>query len=321
MKKQLDAVETFHNAFGQVNAYVPKLLSEKDLTSLMIKWHQETSHKLYSIDSFLNRINRGKNWNKFDQNDHPTKRRIRILKINKGSKNCVVSLCTFHKDYPHLLSGQIKSLKKTGFDGYHISFWGEFPNPTGKEIKYIGVPYCFKFFCIKYAAKMGFSNILWADSAMHFEKNPIDLFNFIENNGGYFQFYRNESNRFRKLFMTDISVKAANEIYGVDLLCDRLLNHRFIACGVFGLNMNHIKAGLFCDLYDKALQNGDVFCSGSADETVTSAILAMKPFKEFADNCDNYELNNNIIYAPQCEKMTSGKKGESILVWQNHRHP
>jgi hypothetical protein len=27
------------------------------------------------------------------------------------------------------------------FDGYHISFWGEFPNPTGKEIKYIAIPY------------------------------------------------------------------------------------------------------------------------------------------------------------------------------------
>lgn len=112
---------------------------------------------------FLNRLKRGVNWTQFGENDYPEKRRVTIEKINNGSDLCVISLCTFHKDYPNLLREQIKSLKRTGFDGYHISFWGEFPNPSGKEIRYIGIPYAFKIFGVEYALKNGFKKILWVD--------------------------------------------------------------------------------------------------------------------------------------------------------------
>jgi hypothetical protein len=298
---------------------IDKLLMEKDLTSAMITWHKETSHELDHISCFLNRINRGKNWNKFDFNDRPQRKKISVQKINQGSSNCVVSLCTFHKDYPKLLLQQIKSLKKSGFDGYHISFWGEFPNPTGKEIKYIAIPYVFKIFAIEYARKLGFNNILWADSAMHFQKNPKELFDFIEKNGGYFQFYRNEEAGFRKKYVTDISASAIEDLFGVKLFDGTILDNRFCWAAIFGLNLNHIAGSSFINHYNKATINGFPFTSGCADETVFTGILGIKDFQKLSNNCSNYELTNNVIYSPFCE-MSSGNK-DSILIWQPHRHP
>ncbi len=130
--------------------------------------------------TFYNRLKRGFNWFTKDAENQHRNKAILLKKINKGGSNCLVSLCTFQKDYPSLLKKQIIALKKTGFNGYHLSFWGTFPNPTGKEIRYTAVPYAFKIFAIQYAHKLGFNNVLWIDSALQPKKNPKNLLDFIK---------------------------------------------------------------------------------------------------------------------------------------------
>jgi len=74
--------------------------------------------------------------------------------------NCIVCCVPFNRIYPELVLSQVAALKETGFNGYYLYQIGGFPNPTGKEIRHVGVPHSFKIFMTLEAQRLGFSALL-----------------------------------------------------------------------------------------------------------------------------------------------------------------
>lgn len=304
-----------------------KLLQIKhdSIPLLLERWLRESNIYIKPNEipnsTFYNRLKRGFNWFIKDEENKHLNKSILLKKINKGGSDCIVSLCTFQKDYPSLLKKQIISLKKIGFNGYHLSFWGAFPNPTGKEIRFIAVPYAFKIFAMEYAHKLGFNNILWIDSALQPKKDPKSLLNFIKKNGAYFQYYRNEPDGYRKSYMLNVATQSILKNFKINIINDCILNHRFVAGGCIGLNFEHPLAQKFKELYLQAVEVGFPFASGCTDETVLSALLSKEEFESLSQTCDDFEKESNIIHVPHYQPLFSGKKGLSIFEYVPHRHP
>ena len=145
----------------------------------------------YELYDFKNRVSRGITQKLIDTSSNllPTKN---LYKIGNGGdgRNCFVCCTPFmHKinndenNSRFIASQQIlKSLESVGFNGYFYLFNGGFPNPTGTEMKYAGVPYCFKIFMMLEAQKKGFDKVIWIDSGCYALNNPQQLFNNLSKN-------------------------------------------------------------------------------------------------------------------------------------------
>jgi peptidoglycan/xylan/chitin deacetylase (PgdA/CDA1 family) len=107
----------------------------------------------------------------------PTKQ---IYKIGKGGENCFVCCTPLFNDRCDKSQNIIESFEKNNFDGYFILLNGGFPNPTGKEMKYCGIPYSFKIFMMLEAVKLGFEKIIWIDAACYCVNNPKRLFDLLD---------------------------------------------------------------------------------------------------------------------------------------------
>jgi hypothetical protein len=138
-------------------------------------------NSFYTEPDFRNRISRGITQTILDGGTAPTKT---LYTIGTGGSNCVVC-CVPYVSTVHgvdnntrcLASRQIvSSLEATGFQGHFYLFTGGFPNPTGTEMKYAGVPYSFKIFMMLEAEKKGFAKVLWIDAGCFALNNPAPLF-------------------------------------------------------------------------------------------------------------------------------------------------
>ena len=79
-----------------------------------------------------------------------------LQKIGGGGDRCIVCHVSQDKDSFELLRSIPIHLEKTGFNGYFYSSIGGFPNPSGIELQYAGVPYAFKIFTMMEANILGF---------------------------------------------------------------------------------------------------------------------------------------------------------------------
>jgi len=90
---------------------------------------------------------------------------VKLEKINAGGDRCIVTSVPYLNQYPELARSKTEQLRQVGFNGYYLYFVGGYPNPSGKEIQYVGVPYALKIFAMMEAQKRGFQKVLWLDSA------------------------------------------------------------------------------------------------------------------------------------------------------------
>ena len=143
-----------------------------------------------SLAEFKRRITKGINAKIIDPDNEimPTKT---LYKIGTGdSQNCFVC-CTPLDDNRHEYSHKIlESLENVGFNGHFLLLNGGFPNPTGKEMKYVGIPYCFKIFMLLEAKKMGFDKVIWIDACCYAVNNPTRLFDILEEDSFIFRPFR-----------------------------------------------------------------------------------------------------------------------------------
>lgn len=145
----------------------------------------EADPNRFPCDTFYRRCSVGTNWTFIDpkQGRLPPKK---LCKINNGGDCCIVCVSSYNKFYPELMLSNIFWLKKSGFNGYYLYFLGEYPNPTGQEIQYIGVPYAFKIFAMLEAQQLGFNKVIWLDESMKLLKDPTPLFEIVDSNGCFF---------------------------------------------------------------------------------------------------------------------------------------
>ncbi|MES2199745.1 MAG: hypothetical protein V4489_06220 [Chlamydiota bacterium] len=199
-----------------------------------------------------------------EKNQFPLKE---LIKIGKGGDNCIVCYASFNGKYADLIQNLPKKLEKLGFNGYVFYRIGGFPNPTGREIQYCAVPYCFKIFTMIEANKLGFTKVLWVDSAFLPLKNPTPLFDWIEKEGSFLKLHES----FTK-FILPKTVSYIQDVTGVDVL-----KSRYVSAQILGFDFAKVKTKEFIDKYYELVELGFPFFSCFPEEYVFTAIIGQKP--------------------------------------------
>lgn len=217
--------------------------------------------------------------------------RIQDFQIGTGGDGtCAIVCCVPLKNNRHDASQTIRqSLEETGWNGHFLLLQGGFPNPTGTELRYVGVPYCFKIFMMMEAAKRGFTNVLWIDAACYATRNPQDLFTYLDTNPVLSNWYPHH------VFATfaNTMVPAA-----LDALYEMTESHvgicRKLCTIVFGLKMTHPKIQQFLRDYREMVNIGLPFVSYYPEEAVYSAVLNKNEYKDI--QCEYSERNKLYIH-------------------------
>lgn len=234
-------------------------------------------------------------------------------KVGMGSDMCIVSCTPFNNDYPRVIRNIYSELQKTGFNGYFLYLIGGFPNPTGREIQFAGVPYSFKIFMMMEAQKLGFDKVLWIDSSMLPLHDPTPIFNFIDRTG-YFAFeweVLNRDNCLCQIF--DETRELLKALTGTDIA---EVSH---VCGrAFGLKMNTPEAQQLIKEYYRMVELGTPFLSRLPEEFVLSAILGKKEYSHWRISKINKMDTRAIDRIDTPQKIEAAKQANFLFWVQAH---
>lgn len=187
-------------------------------------------------------------------------------KINNGGDNCIVCCVPLDQIRPNLVRSIAEALRETGFNGYFLYLIGGYPNPTGKEIRYIGVPYCFKIFMMREAQKLGFNKVLWIDSAALPLRDPTPLFDWIDYKGAFINGWKCPPHV--QSYLLPATQKLLKEQSGIDVL-----NATYVGTVIFGLKMDTMKTKRLLEEYYRLAEMGTPFMSCYPEEFVLTALL------------------------------------------------
>ena len=165
---------------------IQKKISEKNIDDILNQYYPP-ANDFYKYEDFRNRCTNGFRQKIISSNEEQLPQKLLYTIGNGGNyNNCIVCCTSFSHD--HVKSDSrynaskniVKSLEEVGFNGHVYILNGGFPNPTGTEMKYIGVPYCFKIFMMLEAKQKGFNNVIWIDSNCYAINNPQPLFDILD---------------------------------------------------------------------------------------------------------------------------------------------
>lgn len=237
-----------------------------------------------------------------EKNLFPSKK---LKKINAGGDTCVVCCIPFNANYVDMLEQQIKGLENTGYQGFHLAFIGAYPNPTGNELKYAAVPYCFKIFSILEAAKLGFKKIIWLDAAYM----PLKSINFIQKelelDGVFYTHLPPGGFKFRdgKDRIPNATKQLFIRLLGVDPCAVN-----YVVAAVMGFNVEDPLFEEMAKDYYKLVDLGTPFLSHNPEEFVLSAILGQPKFFRW------YSKNNKKNYCNlKNQEFVSQRKNNNPL--------
>jgi len=185
-----------------------------------------------------------------------------LLEINEGKDQCIVLFCSHDKKYPNMLKELLKNLEEIGYDGFIWYRIGGYPNPTGEEIQYAGVPYAFKLFMMEEAFNLGFRHVLWLDTAMVPIRNPNLLFDLIRQEGVLIKEIGPQND-----YILPSTHQEIEKLTGVDVL-----NCKHVRMSVFGLDKEAPFAPLFLKTYREMVYRGTPFFSHLPEEFVITAL-------------------------------------------------
>lgn len=197
-----------------------------------------------------------------------------VCEIGKKGNRCIVSYAPLDGKYPDHIRSMAHELSKMGFDGYFIYHIGGFPNPTGEEIRYVGVPHSFKIFSIVQAYLLGFSQVLWIDPGCYPLKDIGPLFEMIEQEGALIE-WSDPSPALEKYIFPQTR-ELLFECFHVDVVKEKFINSTLI-----GMDMDTFAAKEFVKRYYQALKIGFPFFSCFPDRFLLTAILNGKVFRRW----------------------------------------
>ncbi len=199
--------------------------------------------------------------------------RMHLEQIGEKSDRCFVTCVPFKEVYVDLVTRLPAKLKKVGFNGFLLYSIGGFPNPTGREIQYVGVPYCFKIFMMLEAYKRGFNEVIWIDAAALPLRNPKPLFEWLNKNE---VFLMGKASQDAGRYVLPATRELLKDLTGTDVL-----NVQFIRSIVFGLKMNSPKVQKLIETYYEFVELGTPFLSCYPEEFVLTAIIGQPEFKHW----------------------------------------
>ena len=261
---------------------IQRLLNEKRQSiEDLIKDNYPKDNPEYTIglDFMVNRCMKGVTQKLIDVENglYPTKI---LYKIGNGGdrKECFVCCTPVSNNREEKSRNIAQSLEKEGFNGYFYLFNGGFPNPTGIEMKYAGVPYSFKIFMMLEAVKEGFERVVWLDAACYAVNHPQPIFDHLKTEDAVFTYYAPYSPGI-PVFESTVypeTIKVLNEMTGGDLV-----NNASVCTIVFGLNMVSEKVKAFIEEYYEMVKVGLPFLSYFPEEVVFSAIMNKTEYRNF----------------------------------------
>lgn len=226
-----------------------------------------------------------------------------LSKINDGGDCCIVSAASCEAKYLERLHNQIEALQKVGWNGYHLCFFGALPNPSGREIRYAGVP-AFKIFAMLEAQKLGFNKVLWMNAGLKPIQDLSGAFIWLEAKGSLLMFLPDQLSSFHAPYLSHKTRSLLKEATGTDV------DDIHVCASVFGLLMNHPLTCSFVQQYYQFCEWGYPFISGCPEDTVLSAILFQKKFADWTSEENNfafwfpfyfYRSNKPIQFTPLLE--------------------
>lgn len=251
--------------------YIQEKLREIDIIPLLKKLYPKTGEYL-AFTEFKGRCSVGINQKliNIEKNQIPIQK---LEKIGYGGRYCIVTCAPYDDNRNILLEGLVNQLHKTGFNGHIYYRIGGYPNPTGKEIKYCGVPYAIKMFMLMEANALGFNKVLWLDSALWPIRDPSIFFRQIEKTGAVFQACTNQKGS--KAFVVPKIRKLLKNLTGSDPC-----KAPFVIGGIFGINFKQKKCKKFVKEYLQMVKLGRPFLTCSPDEFVFTVLLDKPEFKK-----------------------------------------
>lgn len=244
-----------------------QLIQEKlrkiDLDPLLYELY-DSGNGLVVLDDFKRRCKNGIHQILIDK-DNKLFPQKRLVKIGKGGRNCIVTCCAYNRFYSSLLETIPQKLEEKGFHGSIYYRIGGFPVPSGREVRYMGIPYSFKIFMMLEAEKLGFNNILWLDSSMLPLRDPTPLFEKIDRDGCFLLNYVNPGYDQQRIFPK--TRQLLQELTGVDVV------RKHYATQVFGLKMDVEKTKNFIKRYYDFCEMGTPFLSCFPEEFVFASIF------------------------------------------------
>lgn len=287
-------------------------LKQIEISQLISEYYQKfidsgkADPRRFPYSAFYHRCSVGINWAFSDpkKGNPPIKN---LCKINNGGDCCIVCVSSYNKIYPELMLSNITWLEKSGFNGYYLYFLGEYPNPTGEEIQYVGVPYAFKIFAMLEAQKLGFDKVLWLDASAKVLKDPTPLFEILDKTGclfttptTIFPWWQTEDQQ-KKIFP-----QTRNRLYeltGIDVAHSK----RYVPATIIGFKMNDPLTKKFINKYYELVKDGYGFISEAPEEYIFSSILAQDDFMEW-EPVVNLKLMSHQKSKILMEKKSSKKK-------------
>jgi hypothetical protein len=263
---------------------IHKQLKEKDIEPLLREMYSY-KNSFYEYDDFKGRCTTGLRQKLIDERDQnlPEKK---LYKIGNpiDSKNCIVCCTPFARENTefdknidsksrYIASQQIiNSLEEVGYNGHFYLFNGGFPNPTGKEMKYVGVPYCFKIFMMLEAKKVGFEKVIWIDSGCYAINNLQRLFDILEYQETLFLSLNGNNNYDAMVFPSTINL--------LNLITDTNLHEAsYVLTIVFGLNMKSEIIGRLIEEFYEMVELGYPFLSIFPEEIVLTSLFNKPEYK------------------------------------------
>ncbi len=248
---------------------VQEELKRIDIPRIVNQYYREG---LMPVEGFYGRIGTGIRGNLIQEG---MKTEAVLEKIGEGGPDCVVTYATINGRYPLFVRSLVKGLKKSGFNGYVWYRIGGYPNPTGKEIQYAGVPYAFKVWIMLEAHQMGFDRVLWLDSAMIPLQGVSLFFDYMEEFGGYFWGLpmpaSNES------LILPIARQSIMDALGVDPMKATTLMG-----AIFGWKFNTPLSDRFLEYFYKMVEVGYPFFSAMPEEFVIGSIISLPEFQSWS---------------------------------------
>jgi hypothetical protein len=196
---------------------------------------------------------------------------VKLEKIGTGGDRCIVTCVPYLKKYPELARAIGQALQKVGFNGHYLYLIGGYPNPTGAEIQFVGVPYAIKIFAMLEAQKRGFQKVICVDSATRPLRDPAPLFEKLERKGAFIHGWPCPDDVWK--YVMPQTLQLLKKLTGTDVLKSTYVNSI-----VFGMKMDSKLAKKFIDSYYEMLKLGTPFLSCYPEEIVFSAIYGQGKF-------------------------------------------
>jgi hypothetical protein len=291
---------------------IQEKLQEKNLDAFLESLYPEETMRT-PLDEMKRRTCKGIRQQIIDlsSNEVPT---IQLFKVGNGgdSKNCIICCKPLFVNRYDSSESILQSLEEVGFNGHFMLLAGGFPNPTGTEMKYAGVPYSFKIFMMLEAKKRGFEKVLWIDSVCSPLNNPEPLFELLERDDAIFRAF--SPNYFApdtcKNIVFPRTIELLSQIVQRDIRNDTNVNSI-----VFGMNLMSSKMIQFIEEYYEMVKLGLPFLSCFPEEIVFTSLFNKPEYQYVFKN--SHESHR--LYIHELHLSKEDAKNHGYFFYQLHR--